>query len=161
MTWEFTLFRPLMLIHALTGCGALFISAHVLYFLWTGRDEKRASHRARARRYAAIAWPTYLAALLTGVLTYPAYCVNVRYAWMQTHRPDLVGWFEIKEHWGAIGLLLAWAMWRYLCRSSAEEVAHPNRGYWRGQTLVTLLMVVCITVNVVAGIWIVMVRSVS
>ncbi len=160
MTWEWTIARPMLLLHAVTGFAALAISIHVLYFVWLGGRNSGAARRARARWYAAITWPAYVAAMVTGALVYPAYKVGVREAWLDANRPELTGFFEIKEHWGAIGLLLAWGLWRYLCRSAPGEIASADRTFWRGQSILTLLLVICAAVNVVIGLWVVMVRSV-
>ncbi len=160
MTWELYLARPLLLLHALTGFAALTISIHVLYFGWRGAASNRAGHRVKARRYALITWPTYVAAMITGALVYPAYKVVVREAWLDANRPELTGLFEIKEHWGALGLLLAWGLWRYFRRSAADELAAAHRTFWRGQTLLAILFVICAAANVLIGLWVVMVRSV-
>ncbi|UCD29756.1 MAG: hypothetical protein JSV03_04540 [Planctomycetota bacterium] len=160
MTWELYLARPLLILHALTGFAALGISLHVLYFAWRGGGFGRTGFRARARRYANITWPIYLATIITGALVYPAYMVDVRGRWLDANRPELTGLFEIKEHWAAIGLILSWAMWRYLCRSGVDEIASAEPHFWRGHALLTFLMVICIAVNVVIGCWVVMVKSV-
>lgn len=160
MTWEWTIARPMLLLHALVGCGALAISIHLLYFAWRGGIARRAAHRALARRYAAITWPMYVAALVTGALVYPAYNVGVRGEWLDANRPEMTGLFEIKEHWGAVGLLLAWAVWRYFRRSTADEIASPDLVFWRGQTLLVFLLALCAAANVIIGLWVTMVRSV-
>lgn len=162
MTWEWTLARPMLLLHALSGFAALAISVHVLYFAWRGGGDDNAGHRARARarRYAAIAWPLYVAAMVTGALVYPAYKVGVREAWLDANRPALTGLFEIKEHWAALGLLVAWGVRRYLCRSTGEQISDPDATFWRGQTVLTLIVVICALANVVIGAWVVMVKSV-
>jgi len=160
MTWELYLARPLLLLHALTGFGALAISFHVLYFAWRGMGKGGAGFRIRARFYASITWFMYLGAMITGAVVYPAYSVEVRAPYLDVDRPDLTGWFEIKEHWGAVGLLLAWGMWRYLCRSSKDDVLLPESGFWRGHVLLLFLLILCIVINVVVGSWVVMVKSV-
>jgi len=159
MTWELTLARPLLLVHALAGFAALAISLHVLWFVWKGVG-RNAAWRVRARRYATIAWPVYLAALVSGILIYPAYMVTVRKAGLEADRPDMVGWFEIKEHWSALGLLLVWGMWRYLRRSDMDEILTPERSAWQGQAVIALAATICILLSVIVGIWIVMIRSV-
>lgn len=158
MTWELTWARPLLLIHALAGFAALAISIHVLWFAWRGAG-RNAAWRVRARRYARITWPMYVAALMTGILIYPAYGVTVRKAWLEANRPDMVGWFEIKEHWTTLGLLLAWGLWRYFCKAEIDDVLTPERTSWRGHVLVALLVTICALVGVVVGTWVVMVRS--
>ncbi len=155
MTWELAWARGLLVLHAALGFGALAITVHVLWFAW-----KRPARGAawRVRRYLRIAWPMYLAALLSGAIVYPAYAVTVREAWLEAHRPALVGLFEIKEHWAALGLLLAWGLWRYVRTSERDEVLAPV--VWRGIGVVALLVTLCLLINVVSGTWIVMVRSV-
>jgi len=158
MTWELTWARPLLLIHAALGFGLLAICVHVLWFAWRGTGKNAAW---RARRYAAIAWPMYIAAFVTGALIYPAYMVTVRKPWLEANRPAMVGWFEIKEHWAALGLVLAWGVWRYFRKSEKDDVLTPDRTFSRGVAFLALLATICVLINVVFGAWIVMVRSVS
>jgi len=157
MTWELTGARALLLIHAAIGFGTLAISAHVLWFAWKPPGKGSAW---RARRYAGIAWPMYLASLISGALVYPAYVVLVRKPWLEANRPAMVGCFEIKEHWAALGLILAWGVWRYYRRFEREEVLKPNRTMQRGVAVMVLLATVCVLINVLFGTWLVMIRSV-
>ncbi len=157
MTWELTLARPLLLIHAIIGFGALAISIHVLWFVWKRPGLGAAG---RVRHYLRIAWPMYLAALISGALIYPAYMVTVRKAWLEAHRPAVVGWFEIKEHWAALGLILAWGMWRWFRKGETDEALMHHPTFWRGMGLIALLATICILINVVLGAWVVMIRSV-
>ncbi len=157
MTWELTWARVLLLIHAALGFGVLAITLHVLWFAWKGAGRAAA---VRARRYAGIAWPMYLAALVSGALVYPAYMVTVRKPWLEANRPAMVGWFEIKEHWAALGLLLAWGMWRYFRKSETEDMLAQGNAAWRGYALIALLATICALINVIFGAWIVMIRSV-
>ncbi len=155
MTWELTGARALLLLHAVLGFGAAAITIHVLWFAWK-RPGKGAAHRVR--RYLRIAWPMYLAALVSGALVYPAYAVTVRKAWLEANRPAMVGLFEIKEHWAALGLLLAWGLWRAMRKPEAVDVLSPTA--WRGIGALALLVTICLLLNVIAGTWIVMIRSV-
>lgn len=157
MTWELSWARALLLIHALVGFGTLAITVHVLWFSWKSVDRGAAW---RARRYAGIAWPMYIASLVSGALVYPAYMVLVRKPWLEANHPALVGCFEIKEHWAAVGLVLAWGMWRYYRKSDQADILKPNRTAQLGVAVVALLATLCVLANVVFGSWIVMVRSV-
>jgi hypothetical protein len=159
MTWELSLARPLLLLHALAGCAALAVSVHVLHFAIRGGRESNGAFRAKARRYARVTGPVYLAAMATGIVIYPAYKVMVRVAWLDAHAPAMTGLFEIKEHWAALGLILTWAAWRYYCRPRVEDVIHPNRAFWSGHAILALLGAICTALNVIVGLWLVMVRS--
>ena len=152
--------RPMLLLHAVAGFAVLAISIHVLYFAFKGGRQRGTGHRAKTIRYMGITWPLYLAALITGAIAYPAYKIDVREAYLDAHQPLLTGLFEVKEHWGAIGLLLAWALWRYYRRSARADIANTDLTFWRGQTLLVLLMVLCILANALVGVWITMVQSV-
>jgi hypothetical protein len=159
MTWELSIARPFLLLHALVGCAALAVSVHVLHFAIRGGQEGNAAFRAKARRYARVTWPVYLATMLTGILIYPAYKVTVRDAWLDAHAPAMTGLFEIKEHWAALGMILTWAAWRYYCRPPVDEVIHPNRAFWKGHGILALLGALCTAFSVIVGLWLVMVRS--
>ena len=157
MSWELSWARPLLLIHAAIGFGTLAISVHVL---WFARKSAGGGSAWRARRYVGIAWPMYLASFISGALIYPAYMVTVRKAWLEANRPAMVGWFEIKEHWAALGLILAWGMWRYYRKSERGDILTPNRTAQRGMAVIALLATICVLINALFGTWIVMIRSV-
>jgi hypothetical protein len=160
MDFEFAIARPMLLAHCLIGMAAVAVSMHAAYFAIRGSTSRHAGFRVKARRYAGICWPLYVLTMVTGALVYPAYKVGVRAEWMDVNRPDLTGWFEIKEHWAAIGTALAWAMWHYFRRSALDRIIKPDRNFWAGQSAMLVLTVICGLANIIIGCWIVMVRSV-
>ena len=68
--------------------------------------------RGRFRRqrlellYAKVAFWTYIIVYVLGALIYPAFRVYIRGNYFDPQIPWATGLFEVKEHWGAVGLAL-------------------------------------------------------
>lgn len=56
--------------------------------------------------YVKVSLWAYIAVYATGALIYPAYTVYIRHHYFDPQLPWATGLFEVKEHWGAIGLAL-------------------------------------------------------
>ena len=56
--------------------------------------------------YAKVAFWTYIIVYVLGALIYPAFRVYIRGNYFDPHLPWATGLFEVKEHWGAVGLSL-------------------------------------------------------
>ena len=57
-------------------------------------------------RYLRWAWWAYLAVYILGALIYPAFRIYVRFHCFDKDFPWATGLFEVKEHWGALGLAI-------------------------------------------------------
>jgi hypothetical protein len=159
VTWELSLAKPLLLLHALAGFSTLAISVHLLVFALWGNRADEARIRRSAARTASILWTLFLAALITGALIYPAYRVMAR-PWLDGNAPFLHRLFEVKEHWASMGLFLAWACWWHFRRFSRNGEAPRDRAAWRAHTAMAALLFLVAAANVLIGLWIVMERSV-
>lgn len=60
----------------------------------------------REQYFGKIAFWTYTFIYTTGALIYPAFRVYMRHDYFDSELPWATGLFEVKEHWGAIGLAL-------------------------------------------------------
>ncbi len=160
MTWEWRIFEPVLVIHTFAGVGALAVSLH----LWIAlrRAATRRRDRYLAGRYASLLGWLIAATILSGALAYPAFRVGVRAAWMDTTQPGMTALFEIKEHWGTILLVLAWATRRRLLPFyRSREPRNPPPSFWRFQRGFAALLVAVLAFSCIAGLWLVMQGRVS
>jgi hypothetical protein len=156
LTWEYSIARPLLIVHALAGFSVLAIAIHLLVAVIRSRRGQALRFRRRAAMYSRILWPLVLGAVLTGAVVYPAFRVGVRAAYLDQNRPALTGLFEIKEYWGGVVLVLAWSLWRFFKAHDAP----PERPLWMGQLAFVSLLTVIAAYNVIAGLILVMAKSV-
>ncbi len=111
----------LLLVHGLVSVALLGAVTHqCVAVLW--RTDRKAE-AGFVRRYTSVA-PTgfataicvlYVSNLLLGALLYPEYRLESRYSLEEMRLLPVVGAFELKEHWGAVGLGLLplyWSTWR-------------------------------------------------
>ena len=138
--------RALLVLHTLVGMAAVAVTTHLV--IWLRRYVRGAAGRRPVVRFAVIGCALQGIALLAGTAMYPSYRVEVRLAYLENSREvarelearakvaplsqleapataamveraaHAVRWFEIKEHWVAIGcvcaaaVLLVLAFWR-------------------------------------------------
>lgn len=81
----------------------------------------RAELHKLQRKYATVIVWSFALTFIQGLLIYPTFRVNVRAAWLDANVPLATGFFEIKEHFLAMGLLLAATI--YGARFRAEPTA--------------------------------------
>lgn len=85
---------------------------------------------------------SYLITFVLGSILYPAYRLEVRIAFEEMQLGWAIGLFEIKEHWGALGLAalpLYSGVWR------------SPEGYRLARTGITLSLAVIVWFNFIAG----------
>jgi hypothetical protein len=151
VAFEDSIFRPVLLVHAVVGFSALAVALHLLVAVWRAR---RRGSLAGAHLHAGLLVALQVAALVTGALVYPAFRVHVRAAFMDATAPTLTGLFEIKEHWGVIAAFAAWATWRRLRGSAAP----PPEGLSPHVALVTA-QVLATAWATLLGLWLVSTRA--
>ncbi len=71
--------------------------------------------------YARVSFWSYVIVYVLGALIYPAYRVYIRADYFDPQLPWATGLFEVKEHWGAVGLALFFVYYR-LRRNFQPEV---------------------------------------
>lgn len=79
----------------------------------------------------------YIVTLIGGALLYPSYRLNVRIAFEEMYLLTPIGLFELKEHFGAVGLGILPIYWRLWHTESQER----NKIARKGVTLVILFIV--------------------
>ncbi|MCW1383706.1 hypothetical protein OLX02_12825 [Novosphingobium sp. KCTC 2891] len=147
----------LLLLHGLIAVALLGAITHqAAAVLREGTARGTAHPRASfAGRYAAVASrgfanaviALYVATLVLGGLVYPAYRLDVRPAFEEMELGWAVGLFELKEHWGGIGLALLplyRACWR-------QEDGAADHAMHKGRTGVTLTLAFIVWFDFIAG----------
>lgn len=127
--------RPLLLVHALAA--AVLVGATTHHLVWCRGYLRGHFGRARAeRRFAAVAATAFVLTFVLGNLLYPTYKVRVRAEYFDNppavaaelalraaQRPaaaqpppvatlsPIAHWFDIKEHWVALGCAASVILW--------------------------------------------------
>jgi hypothetical protein len=81
----------------------------------------------------------YSIVYVIGVLIYPAYRIHLRHRYFDPELPWATGLFEVKEHWGAVGL--AMFVVYYLLRRSFQPAEEKDKLY--------LYVPLCLLLNVI------------
>jgi hypothetical protein len=122
--------RWLLVLHAVVGAALVATTTHLVVWMRGYLRGKTARQRA-VRRFSVIAVVLFAITFVLGNLAYPTYKVHVRAGYLEdaaaieadlanraprapgaidealaeTNR--IVRWFDVKEHWAAIGLVLS------------------------------------------------------
>ena len=144
----------LLIMHGLAAVALLGGLTHQTAAMIRGARARQMRQGAQAgfvARYAAvrprifahaIAW-LYLITFLLGAVIYPIYRIEVRIPFEEMSLFWAVGVFEVKEHWGGIGLaLLPWYLW--LWDDAKEHLA-------RNRIAVTMALFVIVWFDFLAG----------
>lgn len=99
--------------------------------------------------YAGVSLWAYAAVYLLGSLIYPAFRVRIRHDYLDPNLPWATGVFEVKEHWGALGLALFFAY--YLLRRSFKPSEEKEKLYL--YVPLCLLLNAIVWYKVVIGCW--------
>ena len=89
--------------------------------------------------YVRVSLWAYAVVYLIGALIYPAYRVHMRYEYFDKELPWATGLFEVKEHWGAVGLGMFFVY--YLLRKSFQPSEEKDKLY--------LYVPLCVLLNVI------------
>ena len=77
--------------------------------------------------YVRVSLWAYAVVYLIGALIYPAYRVHMRYEYFDKNLPWATGLFEVKEHWGAVGLGMFFVY--YLLRKNFQPSEERDKLY--------------------------------
>jgi len=129
--------RWLLVLH--TGLGVAAVAAGTHLVIWLRRYLRGAQSRRVVVKFAAIFVALQVAAFVAGNAMYPSYKVEVRTAYLENSQAvaadhpggateELVRsaaqaarWFDVKEHWIALGLLASAAVLLILAFWDAER----------------------------------------
>lgn len=77
--------------------------------------------------YIRVSLWAYIVVYIIGALIYPAYRIYIRHEYFDPQLPWATGLFEVKEHWGAVGLALLFVY--YFLRKSFEPSKEKEKLY--------------------------------
>ncbi|MHC4173951.1 MAG: hypothetical protein ACYS9C_08665 [Planctomycetota bacterium] len=89
--------------------------------------------------YVKVSLWAYAIVYVLGVLIYPAWGTRIRYPYFDQQMPWATGLFEVKEHWGAVGLVMLFTF--YFLRKSFRPVEEKEKLF--------LYVPLCLLLNVV------------
>ena len=77
--------------------------------------------------YVKVSLWAYIVVYIIGALIYPAYRIYIRHEYFDPQLPWATGLFEVKEHWGAVGLALLFVY--YFLRKSFKPSEEKEKLY--------------------------------
>jgi hypothetical protein len=89
--------------------------------------------------YVKVSLWAYAIVYVIGVLIYPAWGAHIRYPYFDQQMPWVTGLFEVKEHWGAVGLAMLFVL--YFLRKSFRPVEEKEKLF--------LYVPLCLLLNVI------------
>ncbi len=97
------LYNPLLLAHLFVTFVLIGAMTHNLFCVF-GYLRGKFNRQKLELRYAKVSFWAYFIVYVIGALIYPAYRIYIRADYFDPQVPWATGLFEVKEHWGAIGL---------------------------------------------------------
>jgi hypothetical protein len=89
--------------------------------------------------YVRVSLWAYVIVYVIGALIYPAYRVYIRHDYFDPQLPWATGLFEVKEHWGAVGLAMFFVY--YLLRKNFKPAEEKDKLF--------LYVPLCLLLNVI------------
>ncbi len=149
-----TIARPLILVHSV--CAILLVVASTRHAL-VAIDYGRGRYKVHVGHvFAATVAALYVATMTLGALVYPTYRYYVRGLFLDRHAPWASNLFSIKENLATIGLPLA------LGAFVLSRVLDPERDrvMLPGYIGLVILQTAIVWFNLLAGLWVTMMRGV-
>ncbi len=120
-------YNLLVLLHLLATFVLVGAMTHNLLIVF-GYVRGKYGKKKLERYYVKVALWSYVVVYILGALAYPAFRINTRAALFDQSLPWATGLFEVKEHWGALGL--AFFVVYYLLRRSFEPDQEKDKLYF-------------------------------
>ena len=122
----------LLLTHGLLAVALMGALTHQVVALFQGRQPGQAASRSFLGRYSRAGRLNFAGAVallfvlvfVLGAVIYPAYRIDVRIPFEEMGLIPFVGLFEVKEHWGGVGVGM---LPLYLHLWKAEQLAEHHR----------------------------------
>lgn len=89
--------------------------------------------------YVRVSLWAYTIVYVIGMLIYPAYGAHIRHQYFDPQLPWATGLFEVKEHWGAVGLAMFFVY--YFLRKSFQPAQEKDKLF--------LYVPLCLLLNVI------------
>jgi len=132
------LYQPLLLAHLLATFVLVGAMTHNLLIV-AGYLRGRFGRQKLEWLYVRVSLWAYAIVYVIGALIYPAYRIHIRHEYFDPKLPWATGLFEVKEHWGAVGLAIFFAY--YLLRRSFQPAEEKDKLY--------LYVPLCVLLNVI------------
>ncbi len=150
-------YNLLVLLHLLVTFVLVGAMTHNLLIVVRGYTRAKFGRKKLEFYYVKIALWSYIIVYAFGALAYPAFRINTRAALFDKTFPWATGLFEVKEHWGALGL--AFFVAYYLLRRSFEPDQQRHK-LWFYIPLCILLNVV-LWYKTIVGCYLALLKGVS
>jgi len=132
------LYQPLLLAHLLATFVLVGAMTHNLLIV-AGYLRGKFGRQKLEWLYVRVSLWAYTIVYVIGALIYPAYRIRIRHEYFDSKLPWATGLFEVKEHWGAVGLAMFFAY--YLLRRSFQPAEEKDKLY--------LYVPLCVLLNVI------------
>ena len=96
-------YEPLLLAHLFATIVLVGSMTHNLLCV-VGYLRGKFGRQRLEQLYVKVSFWAYIIVYLLGILIYPAYKIHIRQTYFDPQLPWATGLFEVKEHWGAVGL---------------------------------------------------------
>ncbi len=131
-------YRPLLLAHLLATFLLVGAMTHNLVIV-IGYLRGKFGRQKLEWIYVRVSLWAYVIVYAIGALIYPAYRIYIRHDYFDPKLPWATGLFEVKEHWGAVGLAMFFAY--YLLRKSFQPSEETDKLY--------LYVPLCVLLNLI------------
>lgn len=134
-----SLYTALLLAHLITAgvlAGSMLHNLTILYDYVRGKFGRK----KRELYFLRISLWSYVIVYAFGCLIYPAFRVYCRGGYFDPHLPWATGLFEVKEHWGSLGLAMFFVC--YYLRKSFEPDIEKDKLWFYVPTCVILNVIV-------------------
>ena len=105
--------------------------------------------------YVRVGLWSYVIVYIFGALIYPAFRIHIRYEYFDPQLPWATGLFEVKEHWGAVGLAMFFVL--YYLRKNLRPAEDKDK-LWLYVPLCFLLNVI-VWYKVVVGCYLTLLKG--
>ncbi len=131
-------YRPLLLAHLLATFLLVGAMTHNLVIV-IGYLRGKFGRQKLEWIYVRVSLWAYVIVYAIGALIYPAYRIYIRHDYFDPKLPWATGLFEVKEHWGAVGLAMFFVY--YLLRKSFQPSEETDKLY--------LYVPLCVLLNLI------------
>ncbi len=131
-------YRPLLLAHLLATFLLVGAMTHNLVIV-IGYLRGKFGRQKLEWIYVRVSLWAYVIVYAIGALIYPAYRIYIRHDYFDPKLPWATGLFEVKEHWGAVGLGMFFVY--YLLRKSFQPSEETDKLY--------LYVPLCVLLNLI------------
>ena len=131
-------YGPLLLAHLFVTFVLVGSMAHGL-FIVVGYLRGKFGRQKLEEYYVKVALWAYTIVYVIGALIYPAYRIYVRHNYFDKELKWATGLFEVKEHWGAVGLAMFVAY--YFLRKSFQPAEEKDKLF--------LYVPLCLLLNII------------